>query len=375
MGTTQVRAQETEGVVLGVEQDILVEKKIVNNPNFRFGKNIVLSDDLMGDTYVAGAMIRIDGTIDGDLLVAGADVTINGDVTQDLRVVGGNVKINGSINRNISVVGGEVTFGPDSKVNGSVVGGGGNSDFGGSILGGTWFGSGNAILASDHGDEVNVWAGSVQLLPSANIEGDLNVQLDEQGIFNDQQGKVRGKKNIKVFEPDEKMIRAREESKRAMRAFNMGGKVVGLLMSLFSGAVLLYLFPKSSSQLVEKITKDPMASVGWGFVKLIMTPIAVIFLMVTVVGLPLSGLVFIGYLASLLVAKWIAALALGEFLQKKYAFDWMKGSAAKFMSGLVLISLIGLIPVLGFFVKFIAMLMGLGALLMWIKDVVRPTAK
>lgn len=368
-----VKAQEvvTDSVVLGVEQEMMAEKKMLHNPNFRFGETVIISEDLSGDTYVAGGIVRIEGTIDGDLLVAGGDVTINGDVTQDLRVLGGTIKLNGTVEQNLSVVGGEVFFGPYSKVNGSLVGGGGNSDLNGSIMGGTWFGSGNMTLAGDHGDQVNLWVGSAQLLPSANIEGDLNVQMDSQGVLNDKDANITGKKNVQVIEPDQKMVRDQQKMESAVGAFNLGAKLVGLLMALVAGSVFLYLLPKLMTDLSASIAKDPIGSIGWGFVRLVMMPIAIILLMVTVIGLPLGFLILLSYLASLVVANWIGALAVGEFVYKKYKFTWMKGSYRQYAVGLILVALVGIIPVFGGLTKFVLFLMGMGAIMNWCKTIVK----
>jgi len=359
--------QEKLGLVLGVEQEMVAKKGIINNPNFRFGETVVISDDLTGDVYAAGGEVRIDGSVDGDLLVAGGQVIINGNVTQDLRVLGGSVIINGQVEKNVSILAGQVNFGPNSLVKGSLVGGTGNADLGGSILGGTWLGTGEAVLSSDHGDQVNLWAGTVKLLPQAKIDGDLNLQLSQEGSFDDQSGVVTGNKNVKVATTAQERERIERQTKQAMQSFGLAKEFIGLLMAGLTGLVIIYLFPKFSTKLTTLITKDLWAMLGWGVISLFILPVISLLLLITIVGMPLASILFLLYLLALVIGKYFAALALGQYLFTKYHWSIADSQQKQFLTGLVLISLIGLIPLLGAIVKFVALVIGLGSLTVWLK--------
>lgn len=362
----KVKAQEN-GLVLGVEQEIVTKKSLISSPNFRFGESVYIGDDLTGDVYAAGGEVRIDGSIDGDLLVAGGQVTINGDVTQDLRVLAGSVIINGQVEKNVTIFGGEVSFGPNSLVKGSLVGGAGNTDLSGSILGGTWFGTGQAVLGSEHGDQVNLWAGSVKLLKNAQIEGDLNLQVAQEDSFDDQKGVVKGNKNVKVATTKEERQKFELETKRAAKSFGVAKEFIGLLMAALTGSVILYLFPKLSAKLSASISQDLLAMVGWGLIGLFIFPLIGILLVVTIIGIPLAGITLLLYLLALMIGRYFTQLALGKYLFDKYQWGIADSSQKQFLVGLVLVSLVGLVPILGPIVKFVVSIIGLGSLVVWMK--------
>jgi cytoskeletal protein CcmA (bactofilin family) len=221
------QAQETKMMAANTAA---VEK--VANPNFKFAENLVISEDLNGDVYAAGGTVRIDGNINGDLIVAGGQVYINGNISQDLRVFGGTVTINGIVEQNASIFAGEVELGPNSEINGSVVGGAGNGNFSGSIMGGTWFGAGNTSLAGKHGDQVNLWTESAQLLSNSEINGDLNIEMDKAGEIDDQNPQISGQKNIKVAETSKQINQQKGQFSKITKGANGAGQVIKFLMSL-----------------------------------------------------------------------------------------------------------------------------------------------
>ncbi len=368
-----LQAQEllepVDGAVLGLKVQP-IPAKAVQGPYFKFAENLVISENLEGDVYAAGSTVRIDGDVVGDLLVAGGTVVINGNISDDLRVAGGNVTVNGMVGKNVTVGGGNVTFGPSSQVKGSLVGGAGTLDLSGQIAGNVWVGGGETSVQGKVDQDLNLSAESAAFGPESVVGGNLTARVTEGRLLSDQ-ASVGGRKDISFTKVEDKSGRSNKEK------FNKAGQVltmamvvkwlIGLLVGVVSGGALLYFFRQTADKLAVQVRSVAAGSLGWGLVALVTVPFLALLLMVTIVGLPLGFITIIGYIVALIVAKWVAGYALGQWLEAKTKVEALKNPYLQLAAGLLLIKLVALVPVAGWLVAFGAMLMGLGALFVTFK--------
>jgi hypothetical protein len=376
----ELTTTEQGGEVLGVKTPLVAPvTKRVEGPHFRFDENLVVTENLAGDVYAAGSTVRIEGKIDGDLLVAGGTVIINGDVTEDLRVAGGNVTINGNVGKNVSVGGGNVMFGPTSKVGGSLLGGAGTLDFAGQVAGNAWIGAGETVLKGKINQDAHVSAETASFNADSVVGGNLQARLNEGKLLVDK-GAVAGKKDITFVKPEvnnqERALRKNQKFGQAVTAAVVTKWLFGLLIGFVSGSVLLHFFRKTANNLSAQIKTAAVGSLGWGLIALVTVPFIAILLMITVLGLPLGFMTFLGYILAFIVAKWIAAYALGQWVETRSSMESLKNPYLQFAVGLLIINLLALIPVAGWLVSFGATLMGLGALFVALKtEMSTKTAK
>ena len=105
--------------------------------------------------------------------------------------------------------------------------------------------------------------------------------------------------------------------------------------------------------------KDTGPALGWGILIAVGLPVASVVVLLTLVGIPLGllGLLSLALLYSL--GYVVAALALGRALIREPTSRYVA-----FLAGFGILRLLGLIPVLGWLVTFLAAAYGLGALAM-----------
>ncbi len=355
------------------ESHMMVESEgRVEGPHFRFDSTVVISENLSGDVYAAGEKVVINSDIDGDLMVAGKDVIINGNVSQDVRAAGMNVTINGVVGGNVSVAGATVDFGPQSQVMGSMIGGMQSAQLNGQVRGNVYMAAEDYDVNGEFNQDVMMHAGRLNLMKGAHIKGNLTAKLEspEAQVVNDQ-AQIDGQKDIQTYVAPE---RNRERDRQASQAWT-GIKTSGLVMSLIVGfitaAVLLYLFPQAFRLLSSEVQTNTMGSLGWGFAYTILAPIAMILLAVTLVGLPLAGLLLVTYILSCVFAHWVVSLAVGQAIFKKYKFSWLKNQYAQLFGGLLVLGVIGLIPVVGWWVQLVVFFIGMGAIYLTFKNSIR----
>lgn len=354
-----------EGAVLGVKT---AAKPVVENrgPHFFYGEEQVLDEDLVGDVYVLAGRVEINGTIDGDLLVIGGTVVLNGDVSQDVRAGAGTIYVNGAIGQNLTVGGGQIIFAETAQVGNSVVAGGGEVSLDGQTMGKVLLGGGAARLAGEFGDDVHAQADTFRVMPGVVINGSLIADAYTSADVPDDV-KVSEEKLVKIVPPEERQQRtARPEKMQPVGGVLVKSTLLELLIKLMigivSGSLLIYLLPKLVHAVKTQVLASPKANFGWGLVYLFMTPIVILLTLISVVAMPIAGLIFLAYLGSMIVAKTLVAVALGEKLVEKFKLKNLKNPYLVFALGFVVLKVVGIIPILGWLVSYVAFVMGMGAL-------------
>ena len=133
---------------------------------------------------------------------------------------------------------------------------------------------------------------------------------------------------------------------------------VGVTVSLLVlGIVLLALLPGAMAAATAAARQDAVTALGWGLLVAVGLPVASALVLFTVVAFPLGVLGLLSLAPLYAVGYVVAALTLGRVLVKEPRSPYLA-----FPAGLVVLRVVGLVPVLGGLVTFLAGAYGLGAL-------------
>ena len=130
------------------------------------------------------------------------------------------------------------------------------------------------------------------------------------------------------------------------------------------GIIIILLAPKRVKAVTESIRTRPWASLGWGVLILIATPIAAGIACITIIGLPLGLIALTLYTIAIYITQLFVGLLIGQLIIG--SFRAVKSKAAlngALALGLAILSLLRLIPYLDFFIGLATVLFGLGAML------------
>lgn len=309
-------------------------KAIIKLPVFMAGSNQTVDKLIDGDLMISGGQIKTTANINGDAYVAGGQIDIGGTISGNLIVGGGNITISGTVLKNVIVGGGQVKIDSTAEIGGYVLAGGGQMDLMGTFLG-----------------PVKVGGGSLVVGEKAIINGNLEADVTKSDVSSS--SKIIGEKKIIIHEvkqPEKQQINQWKQLGYAKEIFSFLSKLVVLL-------ILVKLFGKKIKQ--NKTTETFWPTIGLGLVVLIVTPILSLILMGTIIAIPLSLMVSVFYFVSLYLSGIIASILVGDFIFEK---GYLKTGNDYFQSilGLILITLLGLIPFIGGLVKFIILLLGIG---------------
>jgi len=314
-----------------------------------------------GDLYVAGSDVIIDGTINGDLIAAGSTITVNGTVNGSIMAVGGTVNINGEVSHAVRVIGETLnisgTIGRDLLVAGDEFSMASTAEIGGDLLLGAVTARIDGLIKGD----INSGVDSLTIASTASIQGKLTyISENEANIQSGAQ--IRGTITHKL--PDVKEKLATGIGLWGKVIIELWSIVIGFLMTLVLGIIIVLLAPRRVKAVTESIRTRPWASLGWGAVILVATPIAALIACITIIGLPLGLIALALYTIAICLTQLFVGLLIGQLIigySRKVETKALLVGALTL--GLAILSLLRLIPYLGFVVGLATVLFGLGAIL------------
>ncbi len=274
---------------------------------------------------------------------------------QEGRVINGDKTITGSeftlqsgdrLRGNLTVLGGAVTVEEGSLVDGTLTILGGSADVAGRISG-----------------DVNVLGGELNLDSGSRVDGELSsvggdINRDESA----QVGSVRDTdfdKNMRHFSPWQHMPGGRWFDTWDNGSDHFGGLIAITLFAI----VVAHFFPKRLTQGMETARSFPLHSLVIGGLSFAAAIAASVFMSITVLMIPAA--IVLSLAAGLLgLAGWsIVARIVGARLMQGFGkIDWtLTGQVA---AGALLLAILGMLPIVGDFIGYGAMLTGLGALIL-----------
>ena len=295
------------------------------------GTITVAAGETVDGVQAVGGTVVIAGTVTGDVQVAAGTLVITGTVAGDVSGAAGSVDIQGRVGGDVELGAGSFTLGEDAVVEGRLQAGAGSARLAGTVRG-----------------DAAVGAGSLVLEPTATFEGDLRYD----GELTDRGATVGGS-----------LIHDPSLGDGDRRFLDGVGDVVfgvyGFLVSFVLGAVLLLAFPAGTDRVRDRVREDPLMSGLYGLVALVGVPVLLVFVALTIIGIPLA---IVGALVFALAA-WVASV-LGRYAVGSWLLGYVgtENRWAALFVGLLAVALVGLVPVLGGLVEFVVLLLGLGAL-------------
>jgi cytoskeletal protein CcmA (bactofilin family) len=341
---------------------------LLHGPEVTVSAGQTISDDV----YVAGRTVVVSGTVDGSVIAAGGNVTIAGTITHDLTVASGNVVVSGRVDGSVRAAGGTVTI--SGPVGGDVVAAGGTVDVTAKVGRDAVVAGRTVTLGGGIGRRVLASAGNLDL--RGPVSGDVEANVDR--LWLDGGAAIGGNltyasDNAAALAPGAK-VHGIIRHNSPLTGYPTGGRRVafGLLGWLRAvvgffvlGLVAIRLFPTISRVTVDAIRTAPWPCLGLGGVALLASvPFAA--LLVFLIGLWIGG----WWLALFISALYGIALATGYVLAAFFvghhgATLFGRGALhplLELLAGVVMLTLVGFIPVLGALVTLTAIVFGLGGL-------------
>ena len=329
------------------------------------------------DIYAGAGTISISGTVNGSVIAGGGTITVSGNVTRDLILGGGTINVTGRVGGNIIAAGGNITVnGPvaqDIVVTGAMIDVGSGATIGRDLV----VAGGTATVAAPVTRRVQMSSGSLTL--RGHVGGDVRGRVDHLKLDGAQIGgnlDYTSNNSVELVN-GASVAGATTRHTPVDQGGGAGNGFLSWLRALIGilalGLLLIFLLPGWSTRAIDTERAQPWASLGIGAAIFVITPILA--LVVFIAG------IFLGFwwLGLLLIPLWILVLAIGYvvsgFLLGRLIFaqlGWGRyHDALALLAGLVVLAVVGIIPVIGWLVGLVALLLGAGALALVVTQRVR----
>lgn len=335
------------------------------------------TDRMEGNVYIIAPELRFNATAPANVSI----VTMNGDIrgringnlhllaghTNVHAVVGGsvyaaagNVRIHDRVDGDVIVTGGDVTITSGATIDGDLIIAAGTASVDGTIRGSVY---GTALTISQEGtveDNVEVQASRLVVGKNARINGDLRYQSPID---------ARMSSSARVTGAIDR-TNAAPWSGVGAGALSPFGSLLKLTWSLLTGAALIVLMPRLASRIADhgSLILQPAAV---GLIAMILLPLAGVFLLGTIIGIPLGVILLTLIPIGLYLSQICAGVSLGRIILPGSWQDGTRGSLLLAMTlGVILIGVIRMAPVpfLGPIVTVLVTFWGFGALVMVVTD-------
>ncbi len=351
-------------------EEVLLNNPI-NNDLYSAGGLVQLTRDVQGDAYIAGGKVDIDANVQEDLVATGGDLTFIGDIGGDARIAGGNIRITANIDEDLFAAGGNIDILGDSTIGEDLTVASGTLTFNG-VLEGNLKAATEAVIINGviNGSADISTAKDISFGPDAKINGDLTYSSAEE-MESIPEGVVAGE----VTYTEKEILLTEEEARKIGKGILAGISISRILSMLFAGLFLIWLLRFFDHNTVQIALNSTFKSLGVGFLFLVLTPIAAFIFLVSAVGMPLSAILVASYFILLYIGKLIAALIIGMKLIKVTEKDSFLRVYGAYALGVVIFVLISPIPYIGWILKLLLTLIGIGALILYELELYRMLHK
>jgi len=338
------------------EQTVRVaEQEKVTSSLFATGTTIEIDGTVEGDLYCAGQTIIVKGVVDGDVLCAGQTIRIEGVVDGDIRVVGQTILLGGQTTRNVTVFGQTMTLGEESLVEGEVVAAGQTVSLLGDIGKGVLGGGQTVIIDGIVGEDVTLGAQTVQIGDTAGIKGTLRYESENDAL-------IAGTASVgSVLKQPVQKHRAKQEKKPVEKPEQWPMRATGTMVGyLIVGFICILLFRNGVIRIAESMKRHTAGSFGWGIVWFAMFPAALLFLICTIIGIPIAFFYVFAFIALLVLSKLFTAIFLGReilgSLWRRQKDNWYGAVVV----GVPIVVLVSYIPFAGWLISSGCIILGAG---------------
>ncbi len=324
------------------------------------GASVVVAAPVGGDLSAFGGSVITAAPIAGDELLFAGSIQSRARVEGDFRAVGGSISIEEPVSGDLVVLG--FTVHDSSRAGGSVFIIAANTTLSDGAVGPvTIYGNNISLGGNFAGDVTIVSSGRVSLSASTTIAGRLSYEAPEEAII-PASVTIRGGVTYTnaSYLPD-------VGTSRVLSLISIGFFLfVRILGALILAGLLAGLFPRLAETVLGRTTAMRPSRIFLtallGFAVFVVTPILSLLLALTFVGIGLALLLLIAYALIAFLSLLYAGILLGGLFAQRFlhrdSVVWHDG-----VFGMLVLSLITLIPYIGLMTAFFCTALSAGVLL------------
>ncbi len=356
----------------------------LNGLVFKSGNEIIIGPDevIDDDLIAAGRIVKIEGKVNGDVFAFAQEVIISGMINGSVYTGGSEIKFkakdcrslwtfcgflgaDGNIENNLLFFGGELRTEKTNLVKKDLLAFGREINIDGEIHGRIKGNMGSFNLNGKIGS-ANIEANSVNIKSGSTVTGDLSIKSRQEPNI-EPDAKILGKTDYQKVEG--------KESKQKKGGLVRTIKTIFFISRVVIGIILIALFKPLIVKTNEILKNATWKSLGFGFLTIIVIPVLMVITLITIIGIPVSIFCLFLFLTLAYLSGIVFATGFGEFLIKLIKKEGTISPFISFLVGIIIISLVSLIPYLGFLVRLVVFFFGSGMLVLLTNNIWKKSLK
>ncbi len=338
--------------LIQTEQFITPEGEILTKETWISAQTINIDGEASNDLFAVAAAINLDGTFHGDVWGGGETVGAAGIFRDDVRLMSRTVQVAGTFHKSLTAIGNTIKIERTAILHKNMLCLGENVIVEGSVDGNVRIMAQRVTLGGQIGGNVSLVTREISVLPGTVINGDLTYTAPKELVLSP--SVILNGELTREFETPPTLQIFKSD---LITHFIFG------LAALVTGLVLIGLFPHYTGASLHALRTARGLSGLIGFVALFMLPVTASLLLLTLIGLPLSILLFLFYFILLYLSKIVVALALGSAILRRREFS-KRTAVAPLALGLLIIYALTSLAAVSLLINILIAILGLGALLL-----------
>jgi len=340
--------------------------EVVQGNLYAAGSNLTIEGKVTGDVICVGQTVNITGEVAGDVICGAQSINVSGKIGGSLRAAGNSINLNGQVSRNAMVFGATVVTSASSTVGWDFLTYAGALDLRGAIGRDLSGGGSKANLAGPIGGNVKLDFGGknkndqpLTIAGTAKINGSLTYAATNNANI-ETGAAIKG-------QTVHNLPKVTASKTSLPNSGWLWGELIAIFSALIIGLVLISFWKEYILKITDLMLNKIGSSFGWGILALLLTPIIIIILLITIIGIPLSLILLALWLIALYVSKILVGILVGRSLLTNL---WQKQKDSLILAmiiGTIISYIIFAIPFIGSFVALLAMLWGLGGIILALK--------
>lgn len=350
---------------------------VLSPASFQVAQSPTIASSSPGNAYVMGTSVVLTAPVAGDFFSSAGSIVTVAPVTGDTLLLAGSIYSRAPVAGDFRAIGGKISI--DEPIGGDLFAAAYSVHDAGRAYGSTFIVSANTTLSKGSGGPVTIYGNNISL--SGEFAGDVTIysvgrlSLDPNTVIH---GRLSYEAPDVTTIPQSVVIDGGviytnasylpdAGTSRLLAFFSIGLFLIARIIGVVILAGLLAgLFPVFAEVFLGRVygsrPRTILLSSLLGFATLVATPIVILLLMLTFVGIGIATLLFVLFALLALLATMYAGILLGGvfaryFLQRTVIF-WHDG-----VLGMVALSLIALVPLVGAPLVFFCVLVSMGTLL------------
>lgn len=334
---------------------IVSRSDIVEDDLYLFGNYAEVYGKVDGDIAAFCYDIKIEGDIVGNVDVFAYNVDLAGDIGKTCHLFGYKVDVSGHIGRNFFAFGRTIDIDNDAIIERDIFCTGEKIFVDGTVKGRAKIAGDIVTISGTVEGDLEIEGKEISIIAPAVIKGDFLYTSGEEAYI-DNDVLIEGETDWTLPKKGD----AEKDKDEGISAFHIGFKFLLFIMAFITGLALIILFKNHTHESSVQIQQRFWYTLAIGFLALIIFTGGALILLVLIVGIPLSILLVSVGMVLFYVGKLYVSIVLGRLIfgllakEKKVALGW------ELLVGLIVLSLLFQIPVLGTIVYLLAFILGTG---------------